>query len=67
MAAILDHKNDESADDKKDIYITTKYGHRRIKKRDLRWKLLAQWNNGTDKWIPLKDLKESNPVELAEF
>ena len=25
------------------------------------------WKDGSEKWIPLKDLKESNPVEVAEF
>ena len=25
------------------------------------------WNDGKESWIPLKDLKESNPVEVAEF
>jgi hypothetical protein len=31
------------------------------------WKLLMQWKDGTSPWIPLKDLKELNPVETAEY
>ena len=31
------------------------------------WYLNVQWKDGTQQWIPLKDLKESNPVELAEY
>jgi len=26
-----------------------------------------QWNDGTHSWIPLKDLKESYPIETAEY
>ena len=31
------------------------------------WKLLVQWRMGEEEWIPLNILKESNPVEVAEF
>lgn len=31
------------------------------------WKLLVQWADGTESWIPLRDLKESHPVDVAEF
>ena len=31
------------------------------------WKLLVIWKYQSKTWIPLKDLKESNPVKLAEF
>ncbi len=31
------------------------------------WKLLVRWADGTETWIPLKDLKASNPIETAEF
>ena len=31
------------------------------------WKLLIQWKNRSTSWSPLKDLKESNPVEVAEY
>ena len=26
-----------------------------------------QWQDGTVQWVPLKTLKESNPVEVAEY
>ena len=26
-----------------------------------------EWKDGTTSWIPLKDLKESNPVQIAEY
>ena len=31
------------------------------------WNLLVIWEDQSNTWIPLKDLKESNPVEVAEF
>ena len=31
------------------------------------WKFLVQWTNGTRHWIDLKILKESNPVQVAEY
>ena len=27
----------------------------------------VEWKDGSTNWLPLKDLKESNPVELAEY
>ena len=29
--------------------------------------LKCAWKDGTSTWIPLKDLKESYPIETAEF
>jgi hypothetical protein len=31
------------------------------------WTMLVQWKDGTTTWIPLKDLKESNPVQVADY
>ena len=31
------------------------------------WYLLVEWKDGSSRWIPLKDLKASNPVELAKY
>ena len=31
------------------------------------WKLEVSWKNGETFWVPLKDLKESNQIELAEY
>ena len=31
------------------------------------WELLVQWKDGSVSWEKLKDLKESNPVEVAEY
>ena len=31
------------------------------------WDLLVDWKDGYSSWIPLKYVKVSNPVELAEY
>ncbi len=64
---IIDHKKDGSATSKEDGYFTTK-SNRQVRKRTTKgWKLLVQWKSGTTDWIPLSQLKESNPVETAEY
>ena len=30
------------------------------------WELLCKMSDGTTQWLPLKDVKESNPVETAK-
>jgi hypothetical protein len=31
------------------------------------WKLLVEWKDSMTDWLPLKDLKESYLVEVAEY
>jgi hypothetical protein len=42
-------------------------GQRQLRMSTVGWKLLVQWRDGSESWIPLKDMKESHPVETAEF
>jgi len=68
IKGIIDHKMDAAtAVPKADGYVTTSRGNKRLCKTTKGWKLLVEWANDTETWIPLKDLKESNPVEVAEF
>ena len=64
---IIDYAKDEDAIDKKDFYLVTKSGRRRQRKTTCGWKLLVQWKDGSEQWIPLKELKESHPIQTAEF
>ena len=50
-----------------DAFITTGTGTRRRHKTTIGWELLAQWKDGSTNWILLKDLKESYPVQTAEY
>ena len=67
LTSILDSKKDETAVNRSDMYITTKSGQQRMRQSTIGWKLLIQWTNGSQEWIPLKLLKETYPVEVAEF
>ena len=31
------------------------------------WDLYVEWKDGTHSWIPLKDVKSSNPLMMAEY
>ena len=65
--SILDYEKSDEAVEKKDFYLKTKSGQRRMRKTTCGWKFLVLWKDGTEQWVPLKDLKESHPVEVAEF
>ena len=67
MSEITDHKSDGAAVTKDDGWEQTKDGHRRRRRTTKGWKLLVNWKDGTSSWIPLKDLKESHPVQVAEY
>ena len=45
----------------------TRRGHKRLRKSTVGWKLLVKWKDETESWVHLKDMKESHPVEVAEF
>jgi hypothetical protein len=42
-------------------------GQQRNKKTTAGWKLQVEFSDGSTDWIPLKDLKNSNPIQLAEY
>ena len=37
------------------------------KKTTAGWELKVEWKGGSTSWITLKSLKETNPVEVAEY
>jgi hypothetical protein len=68
MEAIVDYRKDEAVATKMaDKYLTTTSGQKRMRKTTVGWKLLVKWADGKETWIPMKDMKESHPVETAEF
>jgi len=48
-------------------FVTTRAGNRQLIKTTIGWKFKIKWKDGTVEWVPLKILKESNPVETAEY
>ena len=67
LKSIIDYKKDGHAVAKSDMYIYTKSGQRRLRQTTIGWKLLVLFRDGSEQWIPLKILKETNPVDVAEF
>jgi hypothetical protein len=64
---IIVHKSSGEAIKMADKYITTKTGTRRLRQTTVGWKFLVEWDNSSRQWIDLKLLKESNPVQVAEY
>ena len=68
MEGIIDYKHDDLvAIPKIDKYITTARGQRRLRKTTAGWKSLVKWRDQSESWVKLPELKESHPVETAEF
>jgi hypothetical protein len=67
MDETVDHRKDGSAVAADDLYYTDKRGVKQMRRTTKGWQLLLQWKDGSNTWIPLKDLKESNPVDVAEY
>ncbi|KAI2509582.1 Reverse transcriptase (RNA-dependent DNA polymerase) [Fragilaria crotonensis] len=66
LAGIVGHRKDDSALDRADMHI--KHGsNQQLKKTTRGWKLCVEWKDGSTSWERLADLKESNPVELADY
>jgi hypothetical protein len=67
LQSIVDHRTTNEALHGDDMYALYHQGQKRIRKSTVGWQLLVQWHNHTKQWVPLSILKESNPVEAAEY
>jgi hypothetical protein len=66
LKSICDHKKDGHAVEKADAYITVN-NRKSLRKTTKGWLLCVEWKDGTTTWEKLANLKESNPVEVAEY
>jgi hypothetical protein len=64
--SIIDWRKDDSAVKLKDQARIVD-GKKVIKRSTKGWELCCEWRNGSTSWQSLKDLKESHPLEVAEF
>ena len=62
LTEVTDHKKDDSAISKVDGFINSSSGNLHRKRTTSGWKLLVKWKDSSVDWVPLKDLKQSNPV-----
>ena len=64
---IVDHRIRTDAIPKSAGTYIGRDGHTRKKRTTRGWEILVQWKDGSHDWIELKDMKESYPVELAQY
>ena len=67
MKQIVDHKKDHTAIPIPEGKSRSYNGNKSSKVTTRGWKLLVKCRDGQTIWIDLKDLKESNPIEIAEY
>ena len=67
LQEITDHRKDNSAVPISDGFVRSANGMQKPKVTTRGWELLVQWKDGSVSWEKLKNLKESNPVEVAEY
>jgi hypothetical protein len=66
MEGIVDHKTDGHAVEPSYMYIKN-VKNKKVRKTTKGWNLCVEWKDGTTSWERLAYLKESNPVEVAEY
>ena len=64
---IVDHRVNGEEITKDNAFITSPNGGRRRRQTTLGWEILFQWKDGSTTWESLKDVKESYPIQLAEY
>ena len=67
MTEVTDKNKDDSAISKVDGFIKSISGNLHQKRTTRGWKLLVELKDISVDWVPLKDLKQYNPVELSEY
>ena len=67
LKGIVDAKSDDSAVKKENGFIIMPNNIKRKIITTKGWKLKVEWEDGSQSWIPLHVIKESNPIETAEF
>ncbi|KAL7529744.1 hypothetical protein ACHAXR_003132, partial [Thalassiosira sp. AJA248-18] len=64
---IIDHRKNARAIPISNGFKIGSNGQRKPKKTTVGWDILVEFNDGSSDWVPLKEVKESNPIELAEY
>jgi hypothetical protein len=64
LSEIIDHRKDGNAISGDDAKIP---GTDRLRWTTKGWQLLVEWKDRSSDWIPLADLKNSYPVQVAEY
>jgi hypothetical protein len=67
LNSIIDHRQLETAIRPSDQKVVQPNGWTYIKRSTIGWKVCCQWKDGSTSWENLADLKESHPLETAEY
>ena len=64
---IIDHRIGPEAVKKEEALVETSDGRKRPMRTTVGWEICVQWKDGSTEWVALKDLKQSYPIELADY
>ena len=64
---IMDHKSNGQAVQPEDAFTVSQNGNKVRRQTTKGWFFQVQWKDGTDSWLPLRELKESNPVQVSKY
>ena len=67
LDSIADYRTDGTELKQQESIIISKNGGRRRKETTKGWEILLQWKDGSSTWEAMKDIKQSYPVDLADF
>ena len=67
LKEIVGHEQKNNAISKENGYCTSHNGNRVPKCTTKGWEFMVEWADESTSMVPLKDLKVSNPVEVAEY
>ena len=67
LEEIVDHKSNDSAIKVGHGFTRSRNGNMVPKTTTRGWSLLVSWKDGSTEWIKLKDIKDSYPVQIAEY
>jgi hypothetical protein len=67
LQEITGHKSDKTAVHITNGYVMSKQGVKIPKTTTKGWKLLCHWKDRSADWVDLKHVKDSTPIELAEY
>ena len=67
LKEISGHKNGPNAIDKEEGFTRSHNGNQIPIRTTKGWEIEVQWKDGSASWVPLKDIKDFNPIELMEY
>jgi hypothetical protein len=67
LCEFIDYRCTDQAVKQSDAFVESPNGRKRRKETTKGLWLLVKWKIGSEAWIPLKDAKETFPVQVAEF